>query len=139
MALITVLGGGSGLWGWLTVRSKGKTDLVKVAQDAAASVIQDQRDEIDRVSQRLTDVERRFLLLQEEHNALMLANQTLTHTNGLLLQEKQRLVGELSIANGRAEQLAQELRQYKQLLDSANKSQTPLSPARLDDADGTTE
>jgi hypothetical protein len=46
-ALVAVVGGG-GLWAYLGGKGRNKVDLVTIAQDAAKSVIDSLRDELDR-------------------------------------------------------------------------------------------
>lgn len=71
---------------------KERSDLVKIAQDAAGAVIQDLRDEADRLRQRLEAVEAELNGLRKEH-AMMLADKDAQIT--LLKGEKNQLQAEL--------------------------------------------
>jgi cell division protein FtsB len=54
--LVAVVGGG-GLWAYLGQKGKTKADLITIAQDAAGRVIQTLQHEIERLNERIEELE----------------------------------------------------------------------------------
>lgn len=54
--LVAVVGGG-GLWAYLGQKGKTKADLITIAQDAAAKVIETLQEEVGRLRERIVELE----------------------------------------------------------------------------------
>jgi len=62
-AFMTCVGG---VWAWLGTRSKNRVDLVQIAQDAAAKVINNLTDQLDRQAAQIDELHTRCASLEKQ-------------------------------------------------------------------------
>lgn len=73
--LVAVAPGAFALWRFETARRRGlrtdRKDLIKIAHDAAAQVIEQLQAEIDRLRAQLDEVDRELSILRKDHAEMM--------------------------------------------------------------------